>query len=104
MAEPVYEMLWNCSHCSTQKLLGLTHRHCPNCGAKQDPSARYFPADHEKVAVQNHQYVGADLVCRYCSAACSRKAHNCAQCGAPLAQGAPVKSRAATRAVLYPAV
>lgn len=90
MAEPVYEMLWNCSYCSTQKLLGLTHRHCPNCGAKQDPNARYFPAEHEKVAVQSHEYVGADLVCRYCSAACSRKAHNCGQCGAPLAEGAPV--------------
>ena len=94
MAAAVYEMLWNCSYCSAQKLLGLTHRHCPNCGAKQDPSARYFPADHEKVAVHDHEYVGADLVCRYCSAACSRKAHNCGQCGAPLAEGAPVSTLA----------
>jgi hypothetical protein len=94
MVEPVYEMLWNCGYCGTQKLLGLTHRHCPNCGAKQDPNARYFPAEHEKVAVHSHQYVGADLVCRYCQAACSRRAHNCGQCGAPLAEGVAVQQLA----------
>ncbi len=94
MVEPVYEMLWNCRYCSAQKLLGLTHRHCPNCGAKQDPNDRYFPAESEKVAVQNHEYVGADLVCRYCSAACSRRAHNCGQCGAPLAEGTAVLPQA----------
>ena len=32
MVEPVFEMLWDCSYCSAKKLLGLTHRHCPNCG------------------------------------------------------------------------
>jgi hypothetical protein len=93
MSEPVYEMVWDCRYCGAQKLLGLTHRHCPNCGAAQDPNARYFPADHEKVAVQNHQYVGADTQCRYCSAASSKLAHNCGRCGAPLAEGAPVQAQ-----------
>jgi hypothetical protein len=89
MVEPAYEMLWDCSYCGTKKLLGLTHRHCPQCGAKQEPSARYFPAEHEKVAVDGHEFVGTDLVCRYCAAACSRRARNCGQCGAPLSEGAP---------------
>jgi hypothetical protein len=95
MAALVYEMVWDCAYCGTRKLLGLTHRHCPNCGAAQDPNARYFPADHEKVAVQNHQFVGADLQCRYCGAASSKRAHHCGQCGAPLAEGTAVLGREA---------
>jgi hypothetical protein len=91
MVEPVYEMLWDCNYCGHKELFGLTHRHCPNCGAKQDPNARYFPADHQKIAVHSHEYAGVDLVCRYCQAACSRRAHNCGQCGAPLTEGAAVQ-------------
>ena len=60
-----FEMLWDCPNCGTDKLLGLTHRHCPNCGAAQDPSKRYFPADDQKVAVENHPYQGAELVRRH---------------------------------------
>ena len=100
MSEPVYEMVRDCRHCSAQKLLGLTHRHCPNCGAAQDPNARYFPADHEKVAVQDHAYVGADTQCRYCQAASSRRAHNCGRCGAPLAEGAQVQPQGETGAAI----
>src|SRR5258708_4607424 len=95
MAELVYEMVWDCRYCGAKKLLGLTHRHCPNCGAQQDPNARSFPADHEKVAVQNHEYVGADIKCRYCGGPSSRRARNCGQCGAPLAEGAAVDTQAA---------
>ncbi len=91
MAELVYEMVWDCRYCGAKKLLGLTHRHCPNCGAQQDPNARYFPADHEKVAVQNHEFVGVDVQCRYCGGASSKRAHNCGQCGAPLVEGAAVQ-------------
>ena len=90
MAELVYEMVWDCRYCGAKKLLGLTHRHCPSCGAQQDSNARYFPADHEKVAVQSHEFVGADINCRYCSAPSSRRAHNCGQCGAQLTEGSAV--------------
>jgi hypothetical protein len=95
MAELVYEMVWDCRYCGARKLLGLSHRHCPNCGAQQDPNARYFPAEHEKVAVQNHEFVGADTQCRYCGGASSKRAHHCGQCGAPLAEGAAVAAREA---------
>jgi len=94
MVEPVYEMLWDCRFCGAKKLLGLTHRHCPNCGAEQDANARYFPPDAERVAVQNHVYVGADIVCHYCGNASSRAAHNCGTCGAPLGEGQGVAQRA----------
>ncbi len=79
-----YEMLWDCPHCDTKKNLGVTHRHCPNCGAPQDASKRYFPSDADKVAVANHVYTGADRVCGSCGTAQSSKANNCGKCGAPL--------------------
>ncbi|MDF3069281.1 MAG: uncharacterized protein K0R38_4882 [Polyangiaceae bacterium] len=88
MREPVFEMLWDCRYCGEKKLLGLTHRHCARCGAAQDPAARYFPAETEKVAALDHRYVGADSVCRYCGAAAARQAHHCGRCGAALADSA----------------
>lgn len=91
MSEPVYEMLWDCRYCGARKLLGLTHRHCPNCGGQQDVNARYFPPDSERIAVQNHVYVGADILCHYCRNATSRAARHCGTCGAPLTEGQSVQ-------------
>ena len=88
--QPVYEMLWDCRYCDTRKLLGLSHRHCPHCGAPQDPSARYFPAEHEKVAARDHVYFGADVRCAACQEANSRRNDYCPGCGAPLTNAAEV--------------
>ncbi len=85
--EKTYEMMWDCEYCNTPKLLGKTHRFCPNCGAPQNPEKRYFPPENEKVAVEDHQFVGADLHCPACSFANSRTANNCGNCGSPLAGG-----------------
>jgi hypothetical protein len=84
----VYEMMWDCKFCGTPKLLGKTHRFCPNCGAAQDPQTRYYPSDSEKIAVQDHQYVGADLICGSCGTPNSASSHNCRQCGASLESAA----------------
>jgi len=84
----VYEMQWDCKFCGTKKLLGKTHRFCPNCGAQQDPTWRYFPSDAEKVAVQDHVYVGADIICKACQTLNSGKAEFCGNCGAPLSDAA----------------
>jgi len=78
-----YEMLWDCEYCGTRKLLGKSHRHCPKCGAPQDPKRRYFPDDSEKVAVEDHVYHGADRVCDACQTANSAAAAFCVNCGAP---------------------
>ena len=78
-----FEMFWNCSHCGTKKLLGITHRHCPNCGAAQDESKRYFPPDGEEIALHNHIYYGVDWDCQYCSTPNSKKSNNCVNCGGP---------------------
>lgn len=102
MSETAYEMLWNCRYCGAQKLLGLTHRHCPSCGAAQEAEARYFPAEHERIAAPDHQFVGADITCRYCAAPSSKLAKNCGRCGALLAEGAPVVPRADAEAVSLP--
>lgn len=94
-----YEMLWDCPHCGTRNNLGLTHRHCPSCGSPQDASWRYFPADSEKVAVEDHLYAGADLRCGYCGAFNSRRSKHCGGCGAPLegAAEAPMRGEQVTQ-------
>lgn len=88
-----YQMLWDCPSCGTRKLLGLTHRHCPNCGAAQDPKRRYFPNAGEEVAVEGHMYVGVDLACPACSSPNSAAANNCVNCGASLAGASAVALR-----------
>ena len=82
-----YQMLWDCKFCGTQKLLGVTHRHCPNCGAAQDPEQRYFPAEEDMVAVEDHPYVGADKICPACQQPNSAASAYCTECGADLATG-----------------
>ena len=89
-----YEMLWNCPFCGTKKLLGKTHRHCPECGAPQDPSYRYFPSDDEKVAVEDHVYVGADRLCPACDNPMSAAAPHCSNCGSPMEGASEVRRRA----------
>lgn len=87
----VYEMLWDCGRCDTSGLLGQSHRHCPNCGAAQDPDARYFPSDGDKVAVKDHVYHGRDLVCAHCETPNSKAARHCVNCGAPMGDGDDVE-------------
>ena len=88
--DKTYEMLWSCEYCGAKKLLGKTHRHCPECGAAQDPARRYFPSEEEKVAVEDHVYVGADVHCPACKAPMGAAAKHCAECGSAIAGGAAV--------------
>ncbi|MBX7080320.1 MAG: hypothetical protein K1X88_14080 [Nannocystaceae bacterium] len=82
-----FQMLWDCPQCGTAKLLGLTHRHCPNCGGAQDPARRYYPSEADKVAVSDHAFVGADLLCPACNTPNAARSSCCGACGCPL-QGA----------------
>lgn len=78
-----YEMLWNCPACGTEKLLGKTHRYCPNCGSPQDPASRYFPTEQDAVAVKDHVYTGVDWQCSGCDTPNSSVAEFCISCGSP---------------------
>lgn len=89
--EGVYEMLWDCKFCGTEKLLGKTHKFCPSCGAGQDPEWRYFPSDEEKIAVKDHVFVGADKTCPACSSLVAGNVEFCTRCGAPQTDAAQVK-------------
>lgn len=90
--EPVYQMLWDCKFCGTQKLLGVDHRFCPNCGAKQEPEWRYFPSEEDKrlVTDPNYVYHGADRICPYCQQPNSAAAQFCVACGGDLSRAAEV--------------
>ncbi len=90
---PTYEMFWDCDRCGTEKLLGKTHRHCPNCGAPQDPARRYFPSEEEKVAVEEHQFVGADRTCPACDTPNSAAASHCTNCGSALDEASAVQTK-----------
>lgn len=94
MAGKTYEMMWDCEYCGSKKLLGKTHRHCPECGAPQNPSKRYFPPDHEKVAVEDHVFVGADQHCPACREPQSAAVKHCTNCGSPIAGGKGVARHA----------
>lgn len=78
-----FEMLWNCGSCGTAGLLGVTHRHCPNCGCPQNPKSRYFPEPGQEVATKNHIFVGRDRVCKACDTAGSANIKYCGSCGCP---------------------
>jgi hypothetical protein len=84
MAEPdiYYEMLWDCEVCDARGLLGVSHRHCPECGATQDPARRYFPLPGQEVEAKNHRYAGIDWTCAYCQSPNSAAARFCVNCGA----------------------
>ena len=98
MADKTYQMLWDCPACGTEKLLGLDHRFCPACGSPQDPEKRYFPADDEKVAVEDHEFAGADRQCGACEVPNSAKATHCGACGCPLDDAEEVARRKDQRA------
>jgi hypothetical protein len=94
MNEPVFEMLWNCSSCGTTGLLGKSQRRCPNCGAPQDPTKRYFPKPGSAVEVHGHAFIGADWSCAACSTPCGAAASFCANCGNPRDGNAAVATKA----------
>lgn len=83
MTEPFYEMLWDCAQCGAKGLLGVSHRHCPQCGAAQDPAARYFPEPGAEVEAKHHRYVGVDWLCTFCDSPNSAAAAFCVNCGGP---------------------
>jgi len=88
-----FEMLWDCPSCGTEKLLGITHRHCPNCGGAQDPARRYFPPEGEEVAVENHPWQGVDRACPACETPNAAKATFCVNCGSPMDGSKEVRQR-----------
>lgn len=90
-----YEMLWDCDHCGAKGLLSKSQRHCPECGAKQNPDKRYFPKEGEEQRIDGHKYEGSDRACPACKAPQSARAHNCTHCGSPLDGAAEVRGIAA---------
>jgi len=83
MADQFFEMLWDCEQCDARELLAKAQRHCPMCGAAQDPKRRYFPEPGKEVEAKGHRFVGVDWACAYCESPNSAAAAFCANCGGP---------------------
>ena len=79
-----FQMLWDCKFCGTTKLLGIDNRHCPNCGAAQDPAWRYFPAEADMKFINDPKFAGADRICPFCGQPNSAEAKFCKDCGGDL--------------------
>lgn len=82
--DPVYEMLWRCNFCGTDKLRGKSQRFCPNCGAPQEPKNRYFPTEEDLVEVKNAEYQGVDKTCAACGTPNAANSSFCSQCGSAM--------------------
>ena len=93
LEEGTFQMLWDCQYCGSEKLLGVTHRFCPHCGAAQNPDTRYFPTAGEEVALHDHVYVGVDVLCPACEAPNSAAADFCGNCSASLEDGEKARVR-----------
>ncbi len=102
VSEGHFEMLWDCDHCDTKGLLGKSQRHCPECGAPQNPDKRYFPKEGEAKRVDGHKYEGADRHCPACNTPQSALAKNCTHCGSPLDGSHEVKGIASVPAKAPP--
>lgn len=92
----VFEMLWDCAYCGTRALKGASNAFCPQCGAQQDASRRYFPPEGQE-SPANLTYEGADTLCPACATPNGARANNCRSCGSPLSGAAEV-ARVADRA------
>ena len=99
-----YQMLWDCPVCGTRKLLGVDHRHCPNCGAPQEENLRYFPSKADRVATE-FRGTAPDWECEHCGT--PNFSHPgpdgqgggfCAGCGAPRGGSKAVHVRASISA------
>jgi hypothetical protein len=90
-----YQMWWDCDQCGTEKLLGVDHRHCPNCGQVQNEDRRYFPPQSEAVPTKYNPH--PDHECPYCGAPSSAAANNCCTCGGPMDGSEPAPKRPTTR-------
>jgi hypothetical protein len=93
MANQVFEMLWDCEFCGTTALLGKSNRHCPSCGAPQNPDKRYFPPAGKEVPA-NTTFEGADKECPACKTPSGARANNCRHCGSPMDGSKEVALRA----------
>jgi len=77
-------MWWRCEFCGAEALRAKTQRHCPHCGAPQNPANRYFPPESAQTALTEHVYHGPDRLCGACGVANTGNARFCERCGAPL--------------------
>lgn len=80
---PTFEHFWACPGCQTDRLLAVTHAHCPRCGRARDSATLRFPGWGEVLTAADHPFSGDQRSCR-CGATWGSPAHHCGACGARL--------------------
>lgn len=85
MSKRIVEGLWDCPHCKSKGIGGLT-KHCPRCGHPQDPGTVFYMGTEKKyleadLAAQYGQ--GADWLCPFCGSLNRVRFEYCANCAAP---------------------
>lgn len=83
LTPPTFEHFWSCPSCHTDRLLAVTHAHCPSCGRPRALAALRFPGWDEVLTAADHPFAGADRACA-CGATWSAAAHHCGSCGRAL--------------------
>jgi hypothetical protein len=91
---PALQMLWDCVHCGSKKILSRTHNICPVCGKPQNSLYRYYPSDEDWAQAKNHVYLETYLICPSCGMPSERSYKFCSSCGTSLedAKSVPPKS------------
>lgn len=80
---PTFEHFWACAGCHTDRLLAVTHAHCPRCGRARGEARLRFPGWDEVLTAADHPFAGDHRSCR-CGASWAATAHHCGRCGAGL--------------------
>lgn len=87
MSKRVLEGKWDCQHCGTKGIGGLT-KTCPNCGKPVGTNQKYY-LDHSDADEVDAAYEtkGEDWLCSYCGSYNPADKDVCQNCNAPREEG-----------------
>jgi|GEM_PF-2965128 len=77
------EMLWDCRHCGTQRLLAKRQNFCAICGTQQETQTRYFSSERLSES-SGYKFEGKEKICSSCRSYMGERANHCTRCGGHL--------------------
>lgn len=87
MSKRVIEGKWDCQHCGTKGIGGLT-KTCPNCGKPVGVNQKYYlDKEDAKEVDASYETKGEDWLCSYCGSYNPADKDVCSNCNAPREEG-----------------